>query len=306
MNKRTFALLVLGVLGCEGSERSAATGAAATGAGSATPVSSAPPPPSAAPRASAVTAALRPACRVLDLAGEVTLGAERIAKGGLVYGDGWLELGKGASLTLRHTVTTRELTVTGPGRALVCAEGAEEVLLGEGGFQSVAGPGVRPGAEVMVFTPTGTVSYGDAQISIRASKGKTEVTGAKGDAWVLAAKGATRKGPEKVGPKDKAVLTGPTAVEPLVKECERAAEEAETLARAVLGPADGGTLGDRAAAHLQARKLARGACGSARAALSSEPNADKRAGFVTRVEQAGRRWRSLGVPGSPAPKSSGQ
>lgn len=300
--------LALVVAGCDpppapGPQASSAPSSAASSAPSAQPSASAPP---TRPR---VPAATSPGCRVLALGGEVKQGDEPLVNGAVIYGTAWLELAKGASLTLRHTVSTREVTLTGPGSALPCLDGDEDVLLASGTFSSTAGPGARPGAEVVVFTPLGTVSYGDAQITVRASKNKVDVSSAKGEAWVLPAQGATRKGPEKAsGPKDKPLLTGPGTVEPLVKECERAAERAEGLARAVLSPAtgDGGTLGERAAAHLEARKAARRACGAARAGARTEPDADKRSGFERRVQEAGSRWRSLGVPGEPAAKSTAQ
>lgn len=267
------------------------------------------PSASAPPVRPRVPAATSSGCRILGLSGEVKQGGEPLANGAVVYGTAWLELGKDASLTLRHTVSTREVTLKGPGAALPCLDGEEDVLLAAGTFVSTAGPGARPGAEVVVFTPLGTVSYGDAQITVRASKTKVDVSSTKGEAWVLPAQGATRKGPEKAGgPNDKPVLTGPGTIDPLVKECERAAEQAEGLARAVLGPAtgDGGTLGERAAAHLGARKAARRACGAARAGARTEPDTDKRSGFERRVQEASRRWRSLGVPGEPAAKSSAE
>lgn len=281
---------------------------------SALPLASAAASAPAAPSASApgrpgLSPATRPGCRVLALTGQVQEGASPLANGALTYGTSWLSLGKDASLTLRHTATTREVTLRGPGRALPCLDGEEDTLLVEGSLESTAGAGARPGAEVAIFTPLGTISYGDAQISIRASKTRVEVSSTKGEAWVFAAKSASRKGPEKLAAaKDKTVLTGPGTVEALLKDCEQAAEQAEALGRAVLAPAggDAGSLGDRAAAHLRARQAARRACGAARAGASAEPDADKRGGFEQRVEQAGRRWKSLGAPGAPAAKSSAE
>jgi len=297
--------LLLAAAACDGDPKPSPPGPASAATPSAVALASAAPSASVPTRHPKIAPATRPGCRVIALSGEVKEDDTVLANGTVIYGTRWLRLAKGASLTLRHTVSSREVSLEGPGLALPCLEGEEDALLAEGTFQSTAGPGARPGAEVVVFTPTGTVSYGDAQISLRASKAKSEVTTSKGEAWVLPSKDATRKGPEKLGgPKDKTTLTAKGGVEPLVAECERSAGEAEGLARAVLTPTagDGGTLGDRAAAHLKARKVARGACGSARAAAATEPDAAKRAGLEKRVEEAGKRWRSLGTPG---PKSSG-
>ena len=99
----------------------------------------------------------------------------------------------------------------------------------------------------------------------------------------------TRKGPEKlVGGNDKATLTAAVRPEAALQDCERAAGEAESLGRAVFSPApaDGGTLGDRAAAHLVARKTARAACGSARVGIAGEADAEKRKGLEDRLAKA--------------------
>ncbi len=281
---------------------SAAVGPSAAPTPSASAVASGPPRP---PR---VPAATQPGCRVLTLTGDVKTKSGPVPNGGVIYGTEWIELAKGSEISVRHTVSTRELTLRGPGVALPCLGGEEEVLLTEGVVETTAGAGARPGAEVIVFTPLGSVSFGDAQLTIRASKTKVEVKSGKGEAWIRPAKAVTRQGPEKLGGAGaKAVLTGASRFEVLIEDCEAAAGAAESLARAVLAPAatDGGTLGDRAAAHLVARRAARGACGAARAAAHGEPDADRRAGHEGRVATADRRWQSLGTPGAPAPKSSG-
>ncbi|MBK7579073.1 MAG: hypothetical protein IPI67_02605 [Myxococcales bacterium] len=289
-----------------------APGSDSASTGSATATASVPTPaPSSSARYPRVptTPASRPACRALALTGDVKSGDKPLSNGAIVYGDTWLTLAKDASISLRHTVTTRELTLKGPAYALPCIDGDEDTVLGMGTLSTSAGAGARPGAVVTVFTPLGTVSYGDAQITIRASKSKAEIVTTKGEGWVRAAKGATRAGPEKVtSPKDKSSLSGSGPTEALVVECERAAAEAAGLARAVLDPAaaDGGSLGERAAKHLEARQRARWACGVALAGAAAETDADKRKGLESRVEAANARWRSLGTPGSPAPKSSAQ
>ncbi len=303
---RACALLALAAaIACEPAPRPTATTASATASASAAPLPEA--SASAPPRHPRVAPATQPGCRVLALKGEVNAGSGPVPNGGVIYGTEWLELGKGAELSLRHTVSTRELVVKGPGRALPCLGGEEEVLLVEGTVETGAGAGARPGAELVVYTTFGTVSYGDAQIVIRASKSRVDVASAKGEAWIRTNLGATRKGPEKlVGGNDRASLTGTVRPDAVLQECERAAAEAESLGRAVFAPAapDGGSLGDRAAAHLVARKGARGACGSARVGIAGEPDAEKRKGYEVRLAKADQQWQAVGPPGSPAAKSS--
>ena len=282
---------------------------AATASASASASAAAVPAPSAStpPVRPRVAPATQPGCRVLSLKGEVKGPSGPVPNGGVLYGTEWLELGKGSELSLRHTGSTRELTVKGPGKALPCLDGDEEVLLVEGTIETGSGAGARPGAEVVIYTSFGTVSYGDAQIAIRASKGRIEIASSKGEAWIRPTRGVTRKGPEKlVGGNDKATLTAAVRPEAALQDCERAAGEAESLGRAVFSPApaDGGTLGDRAAAHLVARKTARAACGSARVGIAGEADAEKRKGLEDRLAKANQQWQAVGPPGSPAAKSS--
>jgi hypothetical protein len=243
----------------------------------------------------------------MAVTGTVREEGQAVAAGALLSGTKWLELDKGAAVTVRHTVSSRELSVKGPGWALLCLDGEEEVLLSEGTLESSAGPGARPGAQVVIYTPAGTISYGDAQITARASKAKIEVSTSKGDVWVLPVHEAKRKGPEKLGgARDRATLTPGGALSSVVEACERTAGEAEARAKAVLGPpgAGAGPLGERAAAHLEARRTARATCNAALAAARAEPSAETRVGLERRIAEAGRRWRSLGVPAGPAPKPS--
>lgn len=209
---------------------------AATASASASASAAAVPAPSAStpPVRPRVAPATQPGCRVLSLKGEVKGPSGPVPNGGVLYGTEWLELGKGSELSLRHTVSTRELTVKGPGKALPCLDGDEEVLLVEGTIETGSGAGARPGAEVVIYTSFGTVSYGDAQIAIRASKGRIQIASSKGEAWIRPTRGVTRKGPEKlVGGNDKATLTAAVRPEAALQDCERAAGEAESLGRAV-------------------------------------------------------------------------
>jgi hypothetical protein len=219
-----------------------------------------------------------------------------------VDGTAWLELATGASASFRHSSSARELTVKGPGRMLACVEGGEDVIVAQGTVETSTGPGARPGAEVLIATPFGTVSYGDAKLSIKVAPKRLDATASQGEGWIEPAKGATLKGAEKITAKGKAAISGDAAPGPLVEACEQAAAETERLAKSVLaGPgadagADAGTLGDRAAAHVRSRRAARGACRSALAAVARVADAPKRQELEDRLGRAEKQWSGIPKP----------
>lgn len=302
MSRALVALLVLVVGGCEGAEARRTSASAPPASSSAAPLGSKPPPPALPPAPARVLG-----CRALAVTGGVRLDGKPVAVGELLDGNRWLELDRGGSISLRHTESARELAAHGPALLLACAGGEEEVVLGRGRLTTAAGPGARPGAQVLVHTPLGTVSYGDARVVIQASRSQVEVSVGQGQAWVQAAGGARRTGPQApAGPNGKATLRGTGEPSALVRACEAEAESAEQKASAVLSPdagPDAGSLGERAAAHLGARQAARRACGSARAAVSTGEDAARR-GFEQRLERAERRWRTVGGGPTAAPSPS--
>jgi hypothetical protein len=271
----------------------------------ATALDSAPPPP---PRP--------PPCRALRVKGTVIMrnstppqvsAALRddapLRDGAPITGGTWLELSADAEVVVKHTQSGREMTVRGPGRALTCRDAEEQVLLESGRFESTAGAGARPGAEVWIATPNGLVRYGDAELSVSADAQRANVEVTWGDAWVEATPGATLKGPEQLrGPKGKGSLVAGAATTPdaLVEACRQTAFEAARTARNVLAVPDGGdagTLGERAAAQLRARRRARALCASAAAALPRVEDPAQQALLWTRIERAERLGRA--VPQAP-------
>lgn len=276
----------------------------ATASASATPVAisaSAAPSASPPPFRESLPQATKPSCRVVLAKGEVQMGGSPLKSGELVDGAAWIELPTQASLSLRHTSSTREFRFVGPARVLPCVQGGEDVLLAEGTLETAAGAGARPGGEVTVYTPFGTISYGDAQIQIHSSKTKVDLTIAKGEAWLRPAKGTNRKGPEKLDAKAPKASMGPrSATETLVKACEDAATEAVAqLQRLQTPPPDAGPLGDRAAAHLDARRAARATCGVAQVAVSTA--GPERSALEARVAEAARRSQAVSAPPGPGP-----
>jgi hypothetical protein len=70
-------------------------------------------PASAAPKAPPPAAF----CRALRVTGAAKVGDAELASGGELDGSAWVTLAAGASLTLKHSVTGRELAVSGPAAA---------------------------------------------------------------------------------------------------------------------------------------------------------------------------------------------
>lgn len=225
---------------------------------------------SAAPRA---TAAPRPppvvhGCRVLGLRGKPAP-AGTPGVGTLLHDRIWLELADGVELQLKHSETTRELSLVGPGRFLACAEGNEAVLVARGIVSTTPGPGSRAGAEVELGTPFGIVHYADAALRLDVREAGLTLDVTQGAAGISAAEDGKRPdggGPEPVrGPKGKLTLSGKVDAAKLVGVCAEARAAISTKT-AVTAPSAGPERGTWAVGLLNARKTARLACARARAA----------------------------------------
>ena len=243
------------------------------------------------------------ACRALTVKGKVTApGAPHpLVNGAPLDGLTWLELAPGAKLALRHTKSARELELSGPALVLPCAGGEEEVLLTRGSVKTSPGPGARPGAEVLIASPFGAFRYGNAQLEVQVNATSAKVKAISGEAWVELAKGARRVGPEHLqSSKDSVTLSGKPEADKLVDACRSAADVAAKRARELLGGgpagdggADGGTLGERARAHVEARQAARWACAVASAAVrraESSPERDRQEMLIRRAESL---WKAV-------------
>ena len=271
----------------------------------------------AAPGASAPSPALsldapqvvatKPGCRALAVTGISTVDGAPLAVDALLDGEHWVELEAGASVSLRHTVTTREFKLIGPARVLPCRAGAEQVLLAAGQLSTSANLGVRPGAEVLIATPEGTVRYGDAALDVEFSDKGLRVRVKQGEAWV---EPQTRGKPGFKNP----VRNGSEArlrpervpIQRIVATCQAAAEAATESAARVLGhdrgaDAGAGSLGERAAVHLRERGKARMACAVAAAAIGTLQGAEasERQSLSASVAHADELWQSVprAIPG---------
>ena len=238
--------------------------------------------------------------------GSVKRGTVQLLPQAVFDGAGFIDLGPAARIVVKHARSGRELTLEGPARAELCSNGEEQVLLASGRFKATIGAGARPGAEVWVATPAGLIRYGDADLNVQADGKKVVLSVVSGDAWVEPARGSTLKGADHVVAKGAASLSRGAAstVASLVSHCEGTAEAAASAAHKVLsGPdagADAGSLGDRAAAQVHARRAARAACASAGAALGQLKDQAEQTSLLARLDRADRLWRLV-----PPQKSSG-
>ena len=257
--------------------------------------------PAAESAASAPAAALsqqtRAACRALAVTGSATVDGAPVATASLLDGTRWVELSAGASVALRHTRTSREFTLIGPGHALPCRDGSEQILLADGRLSTSAKLGVRPGAEVLIATPQGVVRYGDAALELSLDAQGLRLRVKQGEAWVEPEQRAKPhfENPVRSGSEVRLPSTR-LAAQSLVGACQTAAESAQASARRVLGgegSAGSDSLGARAAAHMRERSKARMTCAIAAAAAFGESDPADRQSLAASVAHADELWQSV-------------
>lgn len=284
---------VLASCGRELTAPAAASGAA--GMAASPPVVPAPAASTAAP------ASARPAphgCRVMSTTGPAQrTSGTAIAAGDRFFGADWLELGKGTRLHLKHGDSGREWTLRGPARVLPCVDGREELILAEGELRAEPGVGVRPGAQVLIGTPFGSVRYGDASAQLQVTSDALQLSVDAGDTW-LRSSGAEGS-PETHVTRAKAARRGKRErlkAAAAIADCERTARASESLARSLLGPAAPG-LGQRAAEHVRARELARARCADATAAVLQQDSGSEREARLSQLAELREVWRRVPASG---------
>ena len=278
--------LGLGALGCSKAGDAAKPSASAPSASSALGASS--------QKGAPVSA--KPGCRAMGVTGRATVDGAPISVNALLDGEHWVELDAGATISLRHTQTTREFKLIGPASVLPCRAGSEQLLLAKGRLSTSANLGVRPGAEVLIATPQGIVRYGDAALDVECVDQGLRVRVKQGEAWVEPeAQGAPPfENPVRSGEVRLAVRHTPAR--DLLAQCQAAAAVAARSAAQVLEPdAGASSLGERAAAHMRDRGEARVACAIAAAAAFAAPNSDAQERERSRaaVAQADKLWQSV-------------
>ena len=286
-------LLVLAVASCRNEPTQRAAPSATASATSVRVV----PPPAIPPEKREVAL-----CRVIavrPLAGASDAGTEGAPRVGTVLdGHEWLELGSKLEVVLRHSLTTRELALRGPGLFVPCFAGSETVLVALGSVKTTAGAGSRAGAEVILATPFGALHFADAALELRVAEREMVAMVEAGVATLVPAgpADADAEPPDvTLGPKSKKKLGGAVDVKALISGCASRARPLGTPPpRALPGvPSARAALGEWSVAQLRARQGARWACATARAAVGRENDPDRKShwteiGAVDRVWQVTR------------------
>jgi hypothetical protein len=255
--------------------------------------------PSPGPSASARPSASRPAvppprvdvekievslCRVIavrplgDGSKDAGADASAPAMGTPLEGRDWLDLPGKVELTLRHSATTRELALRGPGRFLPCFLGTETVLIARGGVKTTAGAGARAGAEVILATPFGTLHFADAALELEVGERGLSVESTTGSVALVPSAPASDAGPSEqlLRPNQTKRLSGKAEPGELVARCRETAstlgEEPPHLAGA---PSARARLAEWSVARLRTRQRARFACAAARAAVGRQEAAER-------------------------------
>jgi hypothetical protein len=286
-------LVVLAVSGCR-NERSERAAPSATPSVSAARVL---PPPRVSPPEKPEVALCRViAVRALETGADAGGAGRAPAMGAVLDGHAWLDLDGKTEVVLRHSLTTRELALRGPGRFIPCFVGTETVLVATGSVKTTAGAGARAGAEVVLATPFGTLHFADAALELRVLEREMVAMVETGTVFLVPASPAATDGgvlEVTLGPKQKKKLTGAVDVNSLVELCEAAARPLGTPPpRAATGvPSARAALGEWSVAQLRARQGARWACATARAAVGRENDPERKSrwaeiGAVDRVWQA--------------------
>jgi hypothetical protein len=196
----------------------------------------------------------------------------------LLDGKSFFELPAGVELALRHSETTRELALKGPGRFRACPEGEELVAVTRGKVSTTSGPGARAGAEVRLATPFGVVHYGDAALELEVGEKQAELRVSQGTVAIDGRTKADGGPPAKPvsGPKGRAAFRGLTDPIALEAECVKSATLLELSPRPAAS-ASGGDLGRWAVERLKARQVTRYVCTRAMAAagLDVGPGGDR-------------------------------
>jgi len=263
-------------------------------------------PSASTPTAAAVSAPhasqVKPACRALLVVGRATVDGAPIATSALLDGAHWVELEAGASVALRHTLTSREFKLIGPARVLPCRNGAEQLLLSFGQMSTSANLGVRPGAEVLIATPAGIVRYGDAALDLEFGIKGLSVRVKQGEAWVEPEEHGKPAFKNPLHNGGEAHLAAQhSSARALADACQTAAETAQESAQRVLDNGAAGaesSLGVRAAAHMRARSKARVACAIAASAAFAASDPAERQSLSASVAHSDELWQMVPHAGS--------
>ncbi len=320
------AFLAGGVLvcACHGSGHES-PGAAASATALAAPPAPAPPP---APEPSTRFEHHPPTslpCRIVALDGDVRAepveeadaATPALAAEGTVPDAAWIAAGPRARLVAKDARTTRETSFFGPGRFRPCVGRHEESWIASGRFESATGAGESPGAEEWVVTPLAVVRYNAVKMRVEVSARATAIHVESGAAFVLPADDSSGAKPEPGGEAGVEDLTdrpwrrlgggsltlsaaagAAPAARPVVDACAGRAREAEDIARTLFSRvldagSLAGSLGEQAAAHVRARRVARATCAIAELRVALSPAGDARRAMESELRESTTRWSSV-------------
>jgi hypothetical protein len=227
----------------------------------------------------------------MSASGEVSQAAgQPIHAGATLTGSQLLELGAGAKVHFKHVESGREWTVQGPARLVPCAGGEEEIFLGQGTLRTELGAGVRPGAQVLIGTPFGSVGYADARAELVVTERELRLVASAGEVWLTPADPAAP--PVRVSGVQPLRRSERLAAAPALASCARAATESENQAKALLLPSDR-ALGERASAHVRERQRARSLCASAAATVLQQTRGEELAARLRELDAHRASWRRV-------------
>ncbi len=231
----------------------------------------------------------------MSVTGQVSRGSGTPIRAGDVLTDSrWIELGGASKLVLKHTLSAREWTLVGPARALACAAGREEIILAQGTLRTEMGIGARPGAEVWVGTPYGSLRYADARAELSVTEQELKLTALGGELWLTAPRAEARERRVSGSTAFRAGKEQRLVAAAAVAHCARDATDSRELAASLLSAA-APALGERARAHVQARQRAHASCASATAAVLREERGSALEAKLSELDLYAEAWR--GVPG---------
>lgn len=207
-----------------------------------------------------------PTCRALRVVGDAKVGAISLQSGTVLDGSEWVELAAGSSFTLKHAASGRELSVAGPALVRPCRRGREQLLVARGTVRGGGGVGVRPGAEVLIATPVAAVRYADAELEVALTEKQLRVEVRAGEAEVDSATDRAIESPLRAKQKVMVPVRKPDP-KSLMARCRAAAERAVETGRKLGDTSAPEPLGERASAHVKARRAARSTCTIAAAAI---------------------------------------
>jgi hypothetical protein len=229
----------------------------------------------------------------MSASGEVSQDSgQPIHPGAALTGSQLLELGVKAKVHIKHVESGREWTVEGPARLIPCAGGEEEIFLGQGTLRTELGAGVRPGAQVLIGTPFGSVGYADARAELIVTERELRLVASAGEAWLTPADPAAApvrvSGASPMRRSERARL----AAVPALASCAKAAAESENQAKALLLPSEQ-ALGERASAHVRERQRARTLCAGAAAAVLQQTRGAELAARLRELDAHRASWRRV-------------